>query len=114
MGDRTLFEKILDGDIPSEMLHEDATCAAFLDINPQAPTHILVVPRKPIPGISAMTDDDEVVVGHLLNVARQLAAELGFTNGFRLVINDGADGGQEVPHLHVHLLAGRQMTWPPG
>ncbi|MCB9833596.1 MAG: histidine triad nucleotide-binding protein [Planctomycetes bacterium] len=114
MSDKTIFERIFAGEIPARMVHEDEVCGAFHDINPQAPTHVLVVPRKPIPGISALSASDALIVGHLFVVARRIAAELGLDGGFRLVINDGEDGQQTVPHLHVHLLGGRKMTWPPG
>ena len=115
MADKTLFEKIFDGEIPSEMVHEDELCGAFKDINPQAPTHILIVPRKPIPAISQMAEEDEPLIGHLFFVARKIAAELGLDeSGFRLVINDGEHGQQTVPHIHVHLIGGRQLNWPPG
>ena len=111
---KTLFQKILDHEIPSQLLHEDELCGAFRDISPQAPVHVLIVPRKPIPGVSALESGDAAIVGHLFEVARKLAAELGLGSGFRLVVNDGADGGQTVPHLHVHLLGGRPLRWPPG
>ncbi|MCA9320221.1 MAG: histidine triad nucleotide-binding protein [Planctomycetes bacterium] len=114
MNEKTIFQRIFDGEIPSKMVYEDDLCGAFHDIEPQAPTHVLIVPRKPIPGISSLMAEDEEVVGHLFRVARRVAKTLGLDNGFRLVINDGADGMQSVPHLHVHLLGGRQLTWPPG
>lgn len=96
------------------MVHEDDTCIAFRDINPQAPTHILIVPRKPIPSLFEIEPEDEAIVGHLFVVARKLAAEEGLTNGFRTVFNCGEDAGQTVYHLHLHLLGGRFMAWPPG
>lgn len=114
MSEKTLFEKILDRELPAELLHEDDICGAFRDINPQAPTHVLVVPRKPIPAISEMDESDEAIVGHLFYVATKVAAAEGLGDGFRLVINDGVNGQQTVPHLHVHILGGRAMTWPPG
>ena len=114
MAEKTLFEKILAGEIPSTLVYEDDRCGAFKDINPQAPTHILVVPRKPIPGISHMDEEDEAVIGHLFFVAKEVARKEGLDAGFRLVINDGDHGQQTVPHLHVHVLGGRQLTWPPG
>ncbi len=114
MSEKTIFQKIFDGEIPSQMAYEDEVCAAFYDINPQAPTHILVVPRKLIPSISQLKDDDAHIVGHLFVVARKVAQSLNLTNGYRLVINDGTDGQQSVPHLHVHILGGRPMSWPPG
>ena len=114
MAEKTLFEKILDHEIQADLVYEDDLCGALRDINPQAPTHVLVVPRKPIPGISAMADEDVSIVGHLFAVARKVAEEQGLEQGYRLVINDGEHGQQTVPHLHVHLLGGRPMNWPPG
>ena len=111
----TIFSKILRKEIPAELVHEDELCIAFADINPQAPTHILIIPRKEIPGVNAMSDADAPLVGHLFLVARDLAHKLGLEDGgYRLVINTGADAGQTVFHLHVHLMAGRTLTWPPG
>ena len=114
MTEKTIFQKIFDGEIPSNMVYEDELCGAFHDISPQAPTHILVVPRKLIPAISQMEEDDRALVGHLFHVARKVAEEQGLGDGFRLVINDGVNGQQTVPHLHIHILGGRKMTWPPG
>ena len=114
MSEKTIFQKIFDGEIPSTMVYEDALCGAFHDINPQAPTHVLIVPRKLIAGISSLEEDDALLVGHLLVVARKIAEDLGLGSGFRLVINNGQHGQQTVPHLHVHLLGGRPMSWPPG
>ncbi len=114
MSEKTIFQKIFDGEIPAKMAFEDEICGAFYDINPQAPTHILVVPKKLIPSISEMADEDANIVGHLFVVAKQIAQDLKLDGGFRLVINNGVDGQQTVPHLHVHILGGRKMTWPPG
>ena len=114
MPELTLFQKILNGDIPAEMLHEDDLCGAFQDIAPQAPTHILIVPRKPLSGIDAMDADDRHLIGHLFMVATDLARSEGLEHGYRLVINNGELGQQSVPHLHLHLLGKRQMSWPPG
>jgi histidine triad (HIT) family protein len=111
---KTLFQKIADQEIPSKLIHEDAVCVAFHDIDPKAPTHVLVVPRKPIPRVAAATAEDQAALGHLLLVAGQLSRQLGLANGFRIVINNGPDGGESVPHLHVHLLGGRALHWPPG
>jgi histidine triad (HIT) family protein len=111
---KTIFQKIIDGEIPADIVHEDDQCVAFRDANPQAPTHILVVPRKPIPSLDDITDDDAPLVGHLFTVARDLADEEGLDNGYRTVFNCGPDGGQSVDHLHLHLLGGRQLDWPPG
>jgi histidine triad (HIT) family protein len=115
MAEKTLFEKICDREIPAQILHEDAQCIAFRDISPQAPQHILIIPRKPIPRVGLAAEEDAALLGHLLLVAAQVASAVGIgESGFRLIINNGADGGEAVPHLHVHLLGGRQLTWPPG
>lgn len=111
---KTLFQKIADREIPAKLIHEDAVCVAFHDISPQAPTHVLVVPRKAIPRVGEATAEDQATLGHLLLVAAQIARQLNLAKGFRLVINNGADGGESVPHLHVHLLGGRALSWPPG
>jgi histidine triad (HIT) family protein len=111
----TVFSKILRKEIPADIVHEDELCIAFCDINPQAPTHILIIPRKEIEGINAMAEDDAPLVGHLFLVARNLARKLGLEEaGYRTLINTGADAGQTVFHLHVHLLGGRALNWPPG
>jgi len=111
----TVFGKILRGEIPAKFIYEDDKCVAFNDLNPQAPVHVLVIPRKPISQLSKSEDDDELLLGHLLTVARKVAVQLKVNeSGFRLVINDGPHGCQSVYHLHIHLLAGRQMGWPPG
>ena len=111
----TIFAKILRGEIPADLVHEDDQCIAFRDINPQAPVHILIIPRKAFSSIDAMQDEDEQLVGHLFSVARDIARrfELNET-GYRCVINNGSNAGQTVFHLHVHLLGGRPMNWPPG
>lgn len=114
MSEKTLFERLIAGEIPAKFLHQDDVCVAFADINPQAPTHLLIVPRKPIPRIAEATPEDAATLGHLLLTARKIAAEIGLENGFRIVINNGPDGGETVPHLHVHLLGGRALHWPPG
>lgn len=115
MAEKTLFEKIRDKEIPAEILHEDDHCLCFKDISPQAPVHLLVIPRKPIPRIGEAEADDRDVLGHLLLTAAEIARREGLAEGgYRLVINNGPDGGEAVPHLHVHLLAGRPMQWPPG
>ena len=112
---KTLFEKIRDREIPADIVHEDEVCLCFRDIAPQAPVHLLVVPRKPIPRVAEAGAEDQATLGHLLLTAAKVAKDLGFSDdGFRLVINNGRDGGEAVPHLHVHVLAGRQMEWPPG
>jgi histidine triad (HIT) family protein len=109
-----IFQKIIDKQIPAKIVHEDALCLAFHDIKPQAPVHILIIPRKLIPTHDVIQPEDRELLGHLHLVAVQLAAQLGLAEGYRLVINCKEAGGQEVPHLHLHLLGGRQMTWPPG
>lgn len=110
----TIFEKIIARQIPATIVYEDDYVVAFKDINPQAPVHILIVPKKPIPRIDAATDDDKMILGHLLLKAKEVAKIAGLTNGFRLVINNGPDAGEAVPHLHCHILGGRKMGWPPG
>ncbi len=111
----TIFSQILRKEIPVELLHEDEHCVAFNDINPVAPVHILIIPRRPFANIAAMTEADEPAVGRIFAVARDLAKERGLDeSGYRLVINNGSDAGQTVEHLHVHLLGGRGLTWPPG
>lgn len=114
MTEKTLFERIADGEIPADIVYEDEHCMAFRDINPQAPVHILVVPRKPIPSLDHIEEEDEGLVGHLFVVARKIAAEEGLSNGYRAVINCGKDAFQTVPHIHLHILGGRKLGWPPG
>ena len=111
----TLFEKIIAGEIPTQIVYQDDQCVAFRDIDPKAPIHILIVPRRAIPRMAAAAPEDEALIGHLLVTAAQIARQEGIADtGFRLVINNGPDGGETVPHLHVHLLGGREMGWPPG
>ena len=111
----TIFSKIIRGEIPADVVHEDDRSMAFHDINPQAPVHVLIIPKAPLPGIQDVGEAEESLLGHLLVVARQVAAAEGLTgSGFRCVINAGADGGQTVDHLHIHLLGGRRLEWPPG
>jgi histidine triad (HIT) family protein len=114
---KTLFQKIHDREIPADIVYEDEHCVAFRDINPQAPVHILVTPRQVIPRVGEAAAEDQAILGALLLAAGKIAAELGLADsarGFRLVINHGRDGGETVPHLHVHLLGGRPLEWPPG
>jgi len=112
---QTLFEKIIAREIPADIVYEDDLVIAFRDINPQAPTHVLVIPKKVIPRIALSDDSDQSLLGHLLLKARAIAAVLGLAeNGYRLVINNGRDGGESVPHLHCHILGGRPLEWPPG
>jgi histidine triad (HIT) family protein len=111
----TIFSKIIAREIPARIAYEDDLCLAFHDVNPQAPVHFLVVPKREIPRVAATTSADEPLLGHLLCVAQTVAQKEGLHDtGFRVVINNGHDGGETVPHLHVHVLGGRAMTWPPG
>ncbi|XP_076445289.1 putative HIT-like protein Synpcc7942_1390 [Babylonia areolata] len=110
----TIFSMILDKSIPADIIYEDDKCVAFRDVSPQAPVHFLVIPRKPIPGLSDAKEEDQSLLGHLLMVAKQVAECEGLKNGYRLVINNGPDGAQSVYHLHLHVMGGRQMAWPPG
>jgi histidine triad (HIT) family protein len=112
---KTLFQKIIDREIPARIAHEDEHCLAIHDINPQAPVHVLVIPKRLIPRIGEAAGTDQATLGHLLLAAADLARKLGLAeSGYRLVINNGRDGGESVPHLHVHLLGGRPLAWPPG
>jgi histidine triad (HIT) family protein len=108
----TLFTKIINREIPGDIVYEDEHVVAFRDITPQAPVHIIIVPRTEIPGVASIDDTGDHL--YLLNAAKRIAEQEGLVNGYRLVINQGADGGQTVDHLHVHLLGGRQLSWPPG
>ena len=114
MSEKTLFERIIDRDIPADITYEDEHCIVFRDINPQAPVHVLIVPRKPIPTLDDLTEDDQMLIGHLILVAQKVAADEDLDNGYRLAINCKDDGSQSVDHLHIHLLGGRKMKWPPG
>lgn len=112
---KTLFERICAGEIPADIVYEDEHIVAFRDIKPVAPTHVLIIPRKPIATLEEATPEHHAVLGHLLMKVPGIAARLGLTaSGYRLVLNNGRDAGQEVPHLHFHLLAGRKLAWPPG
>ncbi|XP_030604077.1 adenosine 5'-monophosphoramidase HINT1 [Archocentrus centrarchus] len=113
-GGDTIFGKIIRKEIPTTLIFEDDQCVAFNDISPQAPTHILVVPKKPIVQLSQAEDADAALLGHMLIVARKCAKDAGLSKGYRIVINDGPDGGQSVYHVHIHILGGRSMAWPPG
>ncbi len=110
----TLFEKIIAREIPAKIEYEDAQCIAIHDIDPQAPTHLLVIPKQVIPRVAEAQPEDAALIGHLLLTATSVAKSLNLENGFRIVINNGKDGGEAVPHLHVHVLGGRSMAWPPG
>ena len=111
---KTIFKRIIDREIPADIVFEDEKALAFRDVSPQAPTHVLIIPKQEIASLASAADADSALLGHLLTVARQLAKQLGLDGGFRIVINAGPDGGQSVDHLHVHLLGGRQLKWPPG
>lgn len=114
MAEKTIFKKILDREIPVELIHEDDQCVAFCDIQPQAPVHVLVIPRQEIPSLMQVQASDAPLLGHLLFVCHLLAEKLDLLKGYRVVINSGPQGGQTVDHLHLHLLGQRQMDWPPG
>jgi histidine triad (HIT) family protein len=114
MLETNLFKKIIDRELPAKIVYEDNQCLAFHDVNPQAPVHILIIPKKVIPTHDAVTVADEALMGHLHVVAATLAAQLGLSEGYRLVLNCRELAGQTVPHLHLHLLGGRALGWPPG
>ncbi|XP_052812442.1 adenosine 5'-monophosphoramidase HINT1-like [Mya arenaria] len=113
-GGDTIFGKILRREIPTPYIYEDDQCVAFKDINPTAPVHFLVIPRKPIMSLDNAEDEDEQLLGHLMLVAKKVAKEQGLENGYRVVLNNGEDGSQSVFHIHLHVMGGRQMNWPPG
>ncbi|MBD2666955.1 protein kinase C inhibitor [Richelia sinica FACHB-800] len=110
----TIFSKIIRKEIPADIVYEDDLALAFKDLHPQAPVHILVIPKKPIVNVANAEPEDQAILGHLLLTAKLVAEQAGLSNGYRLVINNGADGGQTVYHLHIHILGGRPMGWPPG
>ncbi|MGA0040642.1 MAG: histidine triad nucleotide-binding protein [Pirellulales bacterium] len=110
----TIFAKIIDRTIPANIVHEDDLCLAFHDISPQAPVHVLVIPKKPIVSLAHASGEDADLLGHLLHTATNVARTLSLDAGYRVVINTGRDGGQSVDHLHLHLLGGRPLNWPPG
>ena len=114
MSEPTLFERILAGEIPANIAYQDDLAFVIHDINPQAPVHVLVIPKKPVARLDEAIEEDCQLLGHLLLVARKMAVELKLAEGFRVVINNGPDAGESVPHMHVHVIGGRQMTWPPG
>lgn len=111
---KTVFQKIADREIPATFVHEDELCFVIRDVSPQAPVHLLVVPKVPVPRLSASAEADAALLGHLLVTAGRIAREQGLAEGFRIVINNGRQAGETVPHLHLHLLAGRELGWPPG
>lgn len=110
----TIFGKIIDGEMEADIVYEDDQCLAFRDINPQAPMHILIVPRKPIPRLADADEADNALLGHLMHTAAKIADDEGYGDAFRLVVNNGAEAGQSVFHLHLHILGGRNLSWPPG
>lgn len=110
----TIFKKIIDKEIPAKIVYEDEHCLAFHDVSPQAPVHVLVIPKKEIVSLAELSAEDEALCGRLLLVIQKVAAQVGLTGGYRVVANCGADGGQSVNHLHFHILGGRSLTWPPG
>ncbi len=112
--EKTIFKKIIDKEIPADIIFEDDLCLAFRDVNPQAPTHVLVIPKQEIPSVADLADSDAALAGHLLLVARDVAKQLELDSGFRLVVNNGPEAGQTVDHLHIHILGGRSLVWPPG
>lgn len=114
MPKKTVFMKIIDREIPAQIVYEDDLCLAFRDIHPQAPCHVLVIPKQEIPSLDQINAQDQMLLGHLLLVIQRLAGELGLTGGYRVVLNCGPMAGQSVDHLHFHLLGGRPMGWPPG
>ncbi len=114
MSEKTIFKRIIDKEIPADIVYEDDLCLAFRDVSPQAPTHVLVIPKKEIVSVADIADEDQALIGHLYLIIRNIANDLGLEAGYRVVVNCGAEGGQSVDHLHFHLLAGRQLAWPPG
>ncbi|MEY2913598.1 MAG: hypothetical protein RLZZ184_2907 [Cyanobacteriota bacterium] len=110
----TIFSKIIRKEIPAHIVYEDDLALAFTDVNPQAPVHILVIPKKPIVNLATAEPEDQALLGHLLLIVQKVAARAGLENGYRVVMNTGVDGGQTVHHLHIHILGGRSMSWPPG
>lgn len=110
MAGKTLFTRIIDGEIPGDFVYQDEHCIAIRDVNPAAPVHVLVIPRKPIPSLAHLAPEDHAIAGHLLMVVQKVAAQEGLDRGFRLVVNTGEEGGQTVPHLHLHVMGGRRLT----
>ncbi|MBM3341352.1 MAG: histidine triad nucleotide-binding protein [Betaproteobacteria bacterium] len=110
----TIFTKIINREIPADIVHEDDWCLAFRDVNPQAPTHVLLIPKKEIPRLMDAKAQDAALLGHLMLTANKIAQQLGVGDAFRLAVNNGAGAGQSVFHLHLHILAGRKFSWPPG
>ena len=110
----TIFSKIINREIPADIVYEDDLSLVFRDINPQAPVHLLAIPKEPIESLATVRPDHDALLGHLMGVIRQVAEQAGLSNGYRVVTNIGADGGQTVPHLHFHILGDRPLNWPPG
>ncbi len=111
---KSVFQRIIDREIPARIEHEDEHCVVIHDVNPQAPVHLLIIPKRAIPRVAEAALADQALLGHLLLTATAVAKKLELAAGYRLVINNGPHGGESVPHMHVHLLAGRPMSWPPG
>jgi histidine triad (HIT) family protein len=114
MAEKTIFKKIIDGELNADIVFQDELCLAFHDVSPQAPIHVLLIPKKEVVNVAALSPEDHQLAGHLLLTVGKIARKLGIENGYRVVANCGSDGGQSVDHLHLHILAGRQLTWPPG
>ena len=114
MSEDTIFSKIIRREIPADIVYEDDLCLAFRDITPQAPIHILIIPKKPIPKLADAQEEDKALLGHLLFTVSEIARQASLSNGYRVIVNTGEDGGQTVFHLHLHLLGGRSLGWPPG
>lgn len=113
--EKTIFKKIIDGEIPANIVYQDDLCLAFHDASPQAPTHVLLIPKKEVVNVAGLVEEDRELAGHLLLTVGKVARELGIEEGgYRVVANCGSHGGQSVDHLHLHILAGRQLKWPPG
>lgn len=114
LAEKTIFKKIIDREIPADIVYEDDLCLAFKDVQPQAPVHLLIIPKKEIASLAEIKEEDQALLGHLLLIVQKLAKEHDLSNGFRTVANTGEEGGQSVDHLHFHLLGKRALTWPPG
>ena len=114
MASKTIFKRIIDGEIPADVVFEDDVCLVFRDVSPQAPVHVLVIPKKEIVSLDSITDEDIPILAHLWTVIRDLAPKIGLSDGYRVILNCGEHGGQEVDHMHFHVLGGRPMGWPPG
>ena len=111
---KTIFQRIIDKEVPARVVYEDDLCLAFHDVNPQAPVHVLVIPKRPVRSVADLAAEDQGLAGHLLLACRRIAEDLKLDGGYRIVANIGPDAGQTVDHLHLHILAGRALSWPPG